>query len=135
MSVIFWLIEMHTRYAQFLLHIDMLIFLFSLFFHFAEQLYNNHSTLTTRSLPKSLHTMAAALTSSVSNVAGSTTIKKAHNFEITCPLPLTKINSKNLNLPSAITPINRRRLVSIETHEVRNNNMIVRYLSILMSFN
>ena len=62
----------------------------------------------------------ASPSTSVSNGAASTTVKTAHNFEITCPLPLTKGNSKNLNLPSQLTPINRRRRVSVEVHEVRN---------------
>eukprot|EP00985_Skeletonema_marinoi_P028571 scaffold25295_cov153-Skeletonema_marinoi.AAC.1 len=57
----------------------------------------------------------------VSNTAASTTVKTAHNFEITCPLPLTKGNSKNLNLPSQLTPINRRRRVSVEVHEIALN--------------
>ena len=66
--------------------------------------------------------MAAAtsspLTASVSNNgAESTTVKDVHTFEVTCPLPLTKGGGK-LNLPTQLTPINRRRRVSIEIHEI-----------------
>lgn len=55
-------------------------------------------------------------TASVSNASESTTVKDVHMFEITCPLPLTKGGGK-LNLPTQLTPINRRRRVSIEIHE------------------
>src|SRR5210317_465084 len=65
--------------------------------------------------------MAAAtsspLTASVSNASESTTVKDVHTFEITCPLPLTKGGGK-LYLPTQLTPINRRRRVSIEIHEI-----------------
>ncbi|KAL7496488.1 hypothetical protein ACHAWT_004732, partial [Skeletonema menzelii] len=54
-------------------------------------------------------------TASVCNGARSTTIK---SFAVTCPLPLTKGNAKNLNLPTQLTPINRRRRVSVEVHEI-----------------
>ena len=65
--------------------------------------------------------MAAATSSplmaSVSNASESTTVKDVHIFEITCPLPLTKGGGK-INLPTQLTPINRRRRVSIEIHEI-----------------
>lgn len=64
---------------------------------------------------------APLLTSSssvVNNFASSTTVKNAYKFEVKCPLPLTRRNRKNLNLPTQLTPINRSRLVSIEIHQV-----------------
>jgi len=64
---------------------------------------------------------APLLTSSssvVDNFASSTTVKNAYKFEVKCPLPLTRRNRKNLNLPTQLTPINRSRLVSIEIHQV-----------------
>ena len=68
---------------------------------------------------------ATLSSASVWSDARSTTVKSSHDFEVTCPVPLSKGNTKNLNLPAQLTPINRRRKVSIEVHEVRRMRCVM----------
>ena len=87
--------------------------------------------------PYVTQTMVYATLSSASSVwsdARSTTVKSAHDFEVTCPVPLSKGNAKNLNLPAQLTPINRRRRVTIEVHEVGNNKLCTRAIVSLLLF-
>lgn len=74
---------------------------------------------------------ATLSSASVWSDARSTTIKSAHDFEVTCPVPLSKGNTKNLNLPAQLTPINRRRRVTIEVHEVGSSKLCRRKIVLL----